>query len=164
MMGFVIVTPAPKRTQARGVVGEASILDIQGQADMLRVLIVEDHVLMREMVREYLQIEADLSIDGVAATAKDALAFIKRRIPDIVLVDVALPDMSGIELVRILSGQYPELPLAMLSGHRERSHIDGAMGAGARGYILKGDSYEIPRAIRRIVGGERYVSPALGSW
>lgn len=130
---------------------------------MLRVLIVEDHDLMREMLREYLETEADLSIDAEAATAQDAIAMIERRMPDIVLVDVALPDMSGIELVRILSGQFPELPLAMLSGHREKSHIDGAMDAGARGYILKGDADEIPFAIRSIVGGEQYISPALAS-
>lgn len=130
---------------------------------MLRVLIVEDHDLMREMLREYLESEADLAIDGEAGTAQDAIALIERGMPDIVLVDVALPDMSGIELVRILSGQFPELPLAMLSGHREKSHIDGAMDAGARGYILKGDSDEIPSAIRSIIAGEQYVSPALAS-
>lgn len=130
---------------------------------MLRILIVEDHDLMREMLREYLETEADLSIDAEAATAQDAIALIERRMPDIVLVDLALPDMSGIELVRILTGQFPELPLAMLSGHREKSHIDGAMDAGARGYILKGGADEIPDAIRSIVGGEQYISPALAS-
>lgn len=129
----------------------------------MRVLIVEDHELMREMLREYLENESDFSIDGEAATAQDAIALIEAGMPDIVLVDIALPDMSGIELVRVLSRKFPELPLAMLSGHREKSHIYGAMDAGARGYILKGDATEIPDAIRSIVGGEQYVSPALAS-
>lgn len=132
-------------------------------SDMLRVLIVEDHAMMREMLREFLERESDLAVDGAAATARGAIEQIERRLPDIVLVDLALPDMSGIELVRILSRRFPSLPMAILSGHREKSHVDGALEAGAMGYILKGNSDELAEAIRNIAQGKRHVSPTLAS-
>lgn len=108
-----------------------------------------------------LENEPELVVCGMAATAEEALATAAASEPDFMLIDVSLPDMSGIELARTLHDRHPDLPLAMLSGHREQSHVEQALAAGARGYVLKGSGEELAPAIRRMMRGERYLSEAL---
>jgi DNA-binding NarL/FixJ family response regulator len=128
---------------------------------MTQIFLVEDHVIMRQMLREYLTLEEDLAVCGEAGTAQAALDQIAAAHPDLVLIDVALPDMSGIDLVRLLQMKNPHLRLAILSGHREKRHVDEAFEAGAQGYILKGNAFELPEAIRRVMSGENYRSAEL---
>lgn len=128
---------------------------------MVRVFVIDDHEIMRAMLHDFLDMEPDLSVCGEAATAEDALATIAESAPDLVLVDVKLPDMSGIEVAELLRERYPGLPVTMLSAHGERSYVRQALQAGARGYILKGDAEQIPDAIRKIMLGERYLSTIL---
>ena len=128
---------------------------------MLQIFIVEDHPIMRQSLRKLLEREADLAVCGEVATAETALEQIDLEEPDLVLIDVSLPGMSGIELTRILRDRHPDLPLAILSGHRERSYVIQALKAGAHGYILKGNARELPAAIRQIMSGERYLSHAI---
>jgi DNA-binding NarL/FixJ family response regulator len=116
---------------------------------------------MRSSLRSLLEREPDLTVCGEAATARTALAEAPGAKPDLVLIDVSLPDMSGIELARELHSRHPELPLAMLSGHGEKSHVEQALQAGARGYILKGHADDLPEAVRRLVRGERYLSSGI---
>ena len=129
---------------------------------MTRIFIVDDHPVMRRVLRTLLEREADLMICGEATTAEEALAQAATAEPDLVLIDVSLPGMSGIELARELQERHPDLPLAMFSGHNTGSHVDQALKAGARGYILKERANELPAAIRQILRGERYVSPEIG--
>lgn len=126
-----------------------------------RIFIVEDHEIMRQMLREYLEIEPDLTVCDSASTAAEALEKVPDAAPDLVLVDVALPDVNGIELVQRLRERDPGLVIAMLSGHGERSYVDQAFEAGARGYILKGQSEELANALHQVLRGEEYLSPAF---
>jgi DNA-binding NarL/FixJ family response regulator len=128
---------------------------------MVKIFIVEDHPIMRQSLRALLERETDLVVGGEAGSGENALEQIDQEIPDLVLIDVSLPGMNGIELAGLLRERYPELPLVMLSGHREKSHVDQAFRAGAHGYILKGHGRELPPAIRQIMRGERYLSSAI---
>jgi DNA-binding NarL/FixJ family response regulator len=128
---------------------------------MIQVFVVDDHPMIRQSLRALLAYEGDLAVCGEAATAETAIERIGQNLPDLVLIDVSLPGMDGIELARVLRQQHPDLPLAMLSGHNERSHMMKAIEAGANGYIVKGNADELPTAIRQIMRGEWYLSPEI---
>lgn len=130
---------------------------------MANIFIVEDHPVMRQGLRSLLEREADLTICGEAPSGEAALEQIGPPLPDLVLIDVSLPGMSGIELARSLRERYPGLPLAMLSGHGEKSHVEQALAAGASGYILKGHAVNLPAAVRQVMGGKVYLSPEVAS-
>lgn len=125
---------------------------------LVRIFIVDDHPIIRQSLRSLLEREEGLAICGEAAKAETALEQIETAAPDLVLIDVSLPGVNGIELARMLRQQYPDLLLAMLSGHGERSHVEQALQAGANGYLLKGSAEELPVAIRQILSGEQYLS------
>ncbi|MFD2437920.1 response regulator [Modicisalibacter luteus] len=99
---------------------------------------VEDNPLMRDMLTEFLALEASLEVVGVVESAEAALERFPVPSPDLVLIDMSLPGMSGMELIRKLHEQQPGLPCAMLSGHGEKHYVEQAFDAGASGYILKG--------------------------
>lgn len=128
---------------------------------MTRLFIVEDHPIMRQSLRAFVKRQADFDVCGEAASAETALGQIAQAKPDLVLIDVSLPGMSGLDLLDMLREQYPQLMCVMLSGHGERSHVDHALTAGARGYILKGDTDELAGALRKVIQGERYLSGVL---
>lgn len=130
---------------------------------MPRIFVVDDHAIMRQVLRDVLEREEGFTVCGEAASAEEALDEVDDAAPDLVLVDVSLPGMSGIELVETLRERHPEMPMAMLSGHGERTHVEQALRAGASGYILKGDPYELPGAIRQMMRGETYRSQAVES-
>jgi DNA-binding NarL/FixJ family response regulator len=129
---------------------------------MIRIYIVDDHPVMRRVLRSLLEREPDLVVCGEAETGQMALEQIAGAGADLVLIDVSLPGMSGIELARALRQQHSELPLAMFSGHNTESHVEQAFQAGAQGYILKERASELPGAIRHIIAGGQYISPELG--
>jgi DNA-binding NarL/FixJ family response regulator len=126
-----------------------------------RIYLVEDHPLMRATLADYLSMAADVDLVGTAATAEDALAALDRDQPDLLLVDVSLPGMSGLSLVETVGERWPELACMILSGHAQPSQVERALKAGARGYILKGNPYEIPDAIRHVLAGGTYLSESL---
>jgi DNA-binding NarL/FixJ family response regulator len=125
---------------------------------MTRLFIVEDHPVMRQSLRAFVKRQADLDVCGEADTGEAALEQIAQTQPDLVLIDVSLPGMSGLDLLETLRERYPHLPCVMLSGHGERSHVDHALMAGARGYILKGDTDELVEALHKVIQGETYLS------
>lgn len=116
---------------------------------------------MRESVCALLGREPDLEVCGQAESAESALATVAELDVDVALVDVSLPDASGIQLAAELGRRHPDIVVVMLSGHRESSYVVQAFDAGAGGYVLKGRGIEIPDALRRVVAGERYLSPGL---
>ena len=125
---------------------------------MTRLFIVEDHPVMRQSLRAFIKRQAGFELCGEAATAEAALGEIEAMQPDMVLIDVALSGMSGLELLEIIRQRHPDLLCIMLSGHGERSHVAHALMAGARGYILKGDTDELAGALHRVLEGEIYLS------
>jgi len=104
---------------------------------------------------------ACLTVAAVAPTAEAALQRLRTLLIDLVLVDVALPTMNGIDLVAMLHTQIPDLPCLILSGHNEIDYVRRALTAGARGYIIKGNPLSIVAAIKRVLAGEIYLSEEL---
>lgn len=128
---------------------------------MTRLYIVDDHPYMLEVLREYLERQPDFEVCGEALTGREAIDNLLLTPAEIALVDLSLPDMSGIELIRELIEQLPELRIAVVSGHKSEGHVRAALEAGAHGYILKDNTRELPEAIRSILAGERYLSSAV---
>jgi DNA-binding NarL/FixJ family response regulator len=127
----------------------------------LKIFIIEDHPVMRYTLSNFLRKTLHLEVCGAAATGAEALERLAEVEADLVLVDVLLPGMSGLELLYQLKERYPELLCLVLSGHGEELYIQHAFKAGARGYVLKGDPPELKKAIETVRGGGTYLSPAL---
>jgi DNA-binding NarL/FixJ family response regulator len=127
----------------------------------LRVSLVEDHPVLRDVLQEYIGRLPGVELCVVSANAEDALEEFEGSMPDLMLIDLSLPRMSGIDLIRELHLRQPDLRCAILSGHRSPVYVRQAMEVGAHGYLLKGDPMEIERGLQAIVAGKRYVSPDL---
>ncbi|HEU0297735.1 MAG TPA: response regulator transcription factor [Anaerolineales bacterium] len=128
---------------------------------MISILLVEDHAVFASVLARLLSRADDVEMVKIARTAERALQELPEQEFDLVLVDVALPEMNGISLVALLHEEYPDLPCLMLSGHALAHYVDRALRAGARGYVLKDDSREIVNSVRHVLRGEIYVSPEL---
>ena len=128
---------------------------------MMSILLVEDHPAFASVLARLLRKTGDLEVTLVAETAEIALQRLSEQEFDLALVDVFLPEMSGISLVARIHDQYPGLPCMMLSGHMLDHYVRLAFKAGARGYALKDHSAEILEGIRHVLRGETYVSKEL---
>jgi DNA-binding NarL/FixJ family response regulator len=126
----------------------------------IRVYIVEDHPVYQETLADYLGMTEDLELCGIASSAEQAIEELQQANPAVVLMDLSLPRKSGFDLLEHIQREW-NLPCVILSGHGEQGYVERALGAGARGYILKGRPQEIPLAVREIVNGGRFVSQAL---
>ncbi len=124
-----------------------------------RILIVDDHPLVRKGLALTLEAEPDLEVCGQAASAEEALGMLDEVRPDLVIVDISLPGMSGLELIKHLHVWNPELPVLIISRHDEALYAERAIRAGARGYVMKVEAVDvIVRAVRRVLAGGLYVS------
>src|SRR5215212_5810026 len=101
------------------------------------ILLVEDHAGFATALLSMLAQNQSLQIVAVAGSGEAALHYLQNSRVDLVLVDYSLPDMSGINLIEVLQGQYPDLPCAVLSGHLSLQHARRALELGARGYLIK---------------------------
>lgn len=127
-----------------------------------RLMIVDDHRMFREALRVPLAAENDLEVVGEAGSGGEALAVAADVRPDLVLLDIALPDMSGIEVAARLLAAHPRLHLIALSGYADRLFVAEMLKAGARGYVVKSaGADELIRAIRAVVGGLVFLSPEV---
>ncbi len=134
---------------------------MRGKIGPIRVFVVEDHAVMRSMLCEAVERESACELAGAAPSAEEALASMDPACVDVVLVDLSLPRMSGVELVRRLSARTPALPCLVVSGHVEASYAQQALEAGARGYVLKGRPGDLAAGIHAAAAGQRYVSSPL---
>ena len=125
---------------------------------MTSILLVEDHAIFAGVLLRMLQERGHLDIAGVVESAEEALEKIPDLDVDLVLIDVSLPQRSGISLVMALQAKYPELPCVMLSGHVSQHYARSSLAAGARGYLVKDHANEILEGIERVLQGEIYVS------
>ena len=126
-----------------------------------QVYIVEDHSLMRQVMREAIEKMAGLAVCGVAASAEEALEDLRDLPADVALIDMSLPQMSGIDLVRLLRLSRPALRCLIFSGHKEPGYVRHVLAAGAQGYLLKGNPAEIRQAIATVMAGKQFISAAL---
>lgn len=128
---------------------------------MPSILIVEDHDYMAEVLLRLLQRKTDIEVVVRAKTAEEALEILPELEVVLLLVDVSLPGMNGINLVAILHEKYPHVPCLMLSGHYAPHYVRRALKAGAWGYVLKDDPEAIMEGINRVLKGETYISKNL---
>lgn len=128
-----------------------------------RILIVDDHAVLRSGLRLLLEREDDLEPVAEAGSAEEALRAVERVHPTVVLMDLEMPGMGGLDGIARLRDRHPELPVVVLSMHGEAEDVRQAFEAGAAGYVLKtAVDEELVRAIRAVAAGERYLHPSLG--
>lgn len=133
-----------------------------------RVLIVDDHPIVRQGITLLINREEDFEVCCEAGDAEQALQSLRecnsRKPMDIAIIDMSLPGISGIELIKTIHADYPEMPVLVMSMHDESLYAERALRAGARGYIMKQEATEkIMTAIRQIMRGEIYVSDKMRS-
>lgn len=127
---------------------------------MIRLLIIDDHEMVREGLKAMLMAEPDFSIVGDAANADQAFALIEHLHPDVVLLDVRLPGMSGVEVCRTVTEKYPETAVIILTTFTDEHLVAQCIQAGARGFIIKDiERFDLKRSIRAVARGEAAIDP-----
>ena len=125
-------------------------------------LIVDDHEVVREGLRLSLSRSANIRVVGEAPDGETAIALTKRRRPNVVVMDVRMPGMDGLEATKAISGEVPESAVLIFTAYSERSLLSRGLDSGAKGYILKEAPHDtLLRAITKVAAGETYVDPAL---
>jgi len=131
---------------------------------MVRILITDDHAVLRSGLRLLLEREDDFQVAGEATTAEEALEFVGSDGADLVLLDIEMPGMGGLDGAAEMRRRHPDLGILMLSMHGEADDVRRAFAAGASGYVLKTAADEqLVQAVRAVAMGERYLHPALGA-
>lgn len=126
----------------------------------IRVLIADDHLLVRAGIRALLEQQPDMEVVAEASNGREALNLIRQYQPNIVLMDIAMPELSGLEAIRQLSKEFPEIHSIVLSMYADEEHVRRALQAGAAGYLVKGGALaELELAIRAVARGHTYLSP-----
>ena len=125
----------------------------------VNVLIVDDHPIVREGLAELLNRESSIHVCAEAQRAEEALEILRSQDVDVAIVDLALPGVSGIELIRQMQSEFEEVPVIVLSMHDEQFYAERALRAGARGYVMKQESSDrVIDAIHQVYKGELFVS------
>ena len=128
----------------------------------LRILLVDDHETVRQGLRLLIDREADLQVTKEACDGREAVDTPRLDDFDVVVMDLSMPGLSGIEATRQLKQRRPELPIVTLTRHADETFLHELLRAGASGYVLKQSPHaELLRAIRAVAGGRTYVDPAL---
>jgi DNA-binding NarL/FixJ family response regulator len=130
--------------------------------EKIRVIIAEDHTFVREATRQLLEQEPDIEIVGEATDGAEALALVERLNPDVAIVDISMPVMSGIEATERIKAVRPGTAVLILTQYDDDQYIFALLAAGAAGYLLKDvPSTEIVRAVRSVHAGEPVLHPAI---
>ncbi|MES2595501.1 MAG: response regulator transcription factor [Verrucomicrobiota bacterium] len=129
-----------------------------------RVAIVEDHTFMREGIKLFVSTTADFSWAWMAASTAEGMEMLAKDLPDLLLVDITLPDRNGLELIKDAHALYPKLQMIVLTMHDEKLYAHRALKAGARGYLRKDALHaEYEKAFRRVKAGGIYVSESMSA-
>jgi DNA-binding NarL/FixJ family response regulator len=128
-------------------------------------MLVDDHDVVRAGLRELLRIESDLEVIGEASNGFEAIEALRDIRPDVVLMDLTMPVMNGLEATRIISKKYPDCLILALTAHEDKGYFFEMLAAGAKGYITKqAAGEELISAIRSVAAGHVYLQPALARW
>ncbi len=128
----------------------------------ITVLLADDHAVLRDGLRVMLEAEADIEVIGDAADGREAVQRAAQCRPDVVVMDIAMPELNGIEAAREIGNLCPSSQVVILSMHSTSEHIFRALQAGARGYLLKESAgAEVVRAVRAVHAGRRYLSERI---
>jgi DNA-binding NarL/FixJ family response regulator len=129
---------------------------------MIRILLADDHAMVRQGFRLILSSQPDMEIIGEVGNGREALEAVEKLHPDVVVMDVAMPELNGIEATRRITAAFPRTRILALSMHKDSVYVREILRAGARGYLLK-DSIDsdLLAAVRAVAKGEGYLSPAV---
>jgi DNA-binding NarL/FixJ family response regulator len=128
----------------------------------LRILLADDHKVMREGLRMVLARESNMEVVGEANNGAEAISLTEQLRPDIVVMDVSMPEINGLKATEALGASSPETKILILTRHGDASYVQRLLQAGANGYVLKQSAAEeLVRAIRRVVAGQKYLDPAV---
>ena len=127
-----------------------------------KVLLVDDHKIVREGLRALLEAESEFEVVGEAGDGREAIGLVPERRPDVVVMDISMPGLGGVEATRRIRAKEPDVKVLALSVHAEKQFVAGMLRAGASGYLLKTEAAdELVLAIWTVLQGGRYVSPQL---
>ncbi len=131
-------------------------------SDQITIVIAEDHTLVREGTREILAREADLLVVGEAARGDEAVILVRQLLPMVLLMDMRMPGLTGIEVTRQLMVDLPDLKILILSAHEDEDYVREALASGASGYLLKtAPGRELVEGVRAVAAGSTVLSPTL---
>jgi DNA-binding NarL/FixJ family response regulator len=134
------------------------------QAPVIRVVVVDDHALHRDGTRQILEAHSDLQVVGDADSGEVALALVNQLRPDVVLLDIRLPGINGIEVTHRLTRDHPDIRVIMVSAYDEDEYVRGALEAGAAGYLRKtAPGKELVQAVRAVAAGASVLQSGLAS-
>jgi DNA-binding NarL/FixJ family response regulator len=129
---------------------------------VIRILLADDHVLVRQGFRMILAAQPDMEIVGEAGNGREAVEYAEKLKPDIVIMDVAMPELNGIEATRRLAASLPRTRVLALSMHKDSVYVREILRSGARGYLLKDSAdADLLAAVRAVAKGDGYLSPAV---
>ncbi len=128
----------------------------------IRLLLADDHTILRKGLRLLLERESDFAVVGEAGNGREVVDAVGRDLPDVIIMDIAMPMMNGIEATKRITEAHPKAAVIILSVHSDEAYVLRALKAGARGYLLK-DSAEtdLIQAVRAVAAGKAYFSPAV---
>ncbi|HWO75114.1 MAG TPA: response regulator transcription factor [Bacillus sp. (in: firmicutes)] len=129
---------------------------------MIKLMLVDDHAILRDGLRNLLEVEDDIKVVGEAVSGEDALSKINNCKPDVVLMDINMPNMNGVEVTGLLKKQYPETKVLILTMHSHDEYFMSAIREGADGYLLKDAPFDqVINAIRTVAKGESVIHPSM---
>ncbi len=134
----------------------------QSTREIVRILVADDHPLMRQALISFLQKQPDFTVVGEAGDGEQAVKLASRLTPDVIIMDISMPVMNGLEATRLIKEKYPQIAVLVLTVHTDTEHVLGILEAGAAGYLTKrvfGD--EIITAVRSVVAGEAVLTASI---
>lgn len=131
---------------------------------MIRVLIADDQELIRQSLSFVLDAQADIAMVGTASNGREAIELVRKEKPDVVLMDVRMPEVDGVECTRLIKTAHPQIKVIILTTFDDDEYVFGALRYGASGYLLKGVSVEeLANAVREVVRGGSIIMPGVAS-
>lgn len=128
----------------------------------IRILLADDHQIMREGLRAILESDQECDVVGEAQNGREVAAMARTLLPDVIIMDVGMPDLNGVEATRQVKASNPEVKIIALSMYSDRRYVLGMLDAGASGYVLKSAAYdELRRAVRAVSQGKDFLSPEI---
>jgi len=130
----------------------------------IKVLLVDDHRIVREGIKSLIDSQSDMEVIAEASSGREAIRIVRKMSPDLVVMDVAMPDMNGIEATRHITSEFPGVKVIALSMHSNKRFVVEILRVGASGYLLKDCAFEeLANAIRAVMAGELYLSSKVAS-
>jgi len=129
---------------------------------MIRIILADDHTVVRKGLRMLLETQPDFTVVSDAADGRETVAMAEQYLPDVIVMDVAMPGMNGIEAARQISAKHPQIAIVFLSMHLDEAYVLKALKSGARAYLLKDSAeYDLINAIKAVHQGKAFFSPAI---